>query len=321
MKRSIEFSPEAVTKAIAALARHNDPALALEAAETGGNAEQVQILKSLFSTVHTSADVTGGSSIFDGLLEIAQRQSLIGKIAAIWPFFEAPKNIRILTGDNPTAGFVAEGAPAPIYLSDLETVALQPKAVRAIQILTDDLVRNSRVEHLLSRGLIRAVSDAESSAFFSSAAATAAAPAGLLNGITPAPGSADLEADLALIVEGFNGDLSRSVLIVSPKTAFKLGRKFFGAGINGDAAGLPIVAHNAVGDGQMAIIEPGRVLLTDDGMTVQPSQHATFTAKNASGSDIEVSLWQANLTAFQIARYITWRPAADAVVWLNGGTW
>lgn len=321
MSRSIKFSPEAVTKALAALGRHNDPAQALEAAESGGNAEQAQILKALYDVVHTTADVTGGTSLFDGLLEIAQRQSLIGKINAIWPFFEVPKNTRILTGDNPQAGFVAEGAPAPILLSDLESITQQPKAVRAIQVLTDDLVRNSRTEHLLSRGLIRAASDAESSAFFSSAAATAAAPAGLLYGITPAPGSADLEADLGLIVEGFNGDLSRSVLATSPKTAIKLGRRFFGAGLNGDVAGLPIVAHNSIGEGQLAIIEPGRVLLTDDGLVIQPSQHATIMAKSGNDADVEVGLWQANLTAFQIIRYITWRPAADSVVWLSGGTW
>lgn len=315
----MRHTPEQITKALAIVARSESRELAQNSLEKSGDYDTAMIVKSMQST----GDVTGaGVGVFDSFLPLIQRRSLIGQIDSVRPFYKVPENVRVLFGDNPDAAFVREGAEIPILQSDLATVVMTPKRISAIQVITAELAR-SNAEHLLSKAIITSTAKAESQAFISTAAATPEAPAGALNGLTPLTGTVGLADDVAALVAGFEGDLSQAVLVVSPKTAIKLAGIFSNAGIGGDIGGLAIIANHAVPNDLMAIIEPQRILLTDSGVDFEISKDATLVMRDELDNTVtgDLNLFQQNLQAARINRYIDWKPAADAAVVITGGTY
>jgi hypothetical protein len=81
------------------------------------------------------------------------------------------------------AGFVAEGSPIPVRQLTSGAALLSPHKLAAIGVLTREMMESSNAEALIGDVLMRSASAALDVALFGSAAATAAAPAGLRNGI------------------------------------------------------------------------------------------------------------------------------------------
>ncbi|MDY0207845.1 MAG: phage major capsid protein [Pseudomonas sp.] len=314
-----KFNAEQITKALAKIARSESAELAVSSLEDAGDYDGALVIKSM----QTTGDVTGaGVGVFDSFLPLIRRRSLIGMIDSVRPFYKVPENVRVLFGDNPDAGFVAEGAEIPFLQSDLATVVMTPKRISAIQVITQELVR-SHAEHLLSKAIITSTAKIESQTFISATAASQEQPAGVLNGLTPLTGSAVLADDVAALVAAFDGDLSQAVLVVSDKTAVKLSAIFPNAGIGGDIGGVAIVANHSVPNDLMAIIEPQRILLSDAGVSVEISKDATLVMRDEDGVTVtgDLNLFQQNLQACRVNRYIDWKPAAGAAVVITGGTY
>lgn len=315
----MRHSPEQVTKALAIVARSESRELAQSYLEQSGDYDTAMIVKSMQGT----GDVTGaGVGVFNSFLPLIQRRSLLGQIQAVKGFYVVPENVRVLFGDSADAAFVREGAEIPILQSDLSTVVMTPKRISAIQIITQELVR-SGAEHLLSKAIITSTAKAESQAFISTAAATPEAPAGAFYGVTPLSGTTSLVADFSSLVAAFDGDLSQSVLIVSPMTAIKMSSVWPNAGMNGSVGDLPIIANHAVPNDFMGIVEPQRILLIDSGVNFEISSDATIVTRDALDNTVTGSLhlFQENLQCARINKYVDWKPAADAVAVITGGTY
>lgn len=314
-----KFNAEQIIKGLSKIARTESVEMAAAQLENEGNYHDALVVKSFLAT----SDVTGGVSPYDALLPLIERKSLIGKINSIKPFFEVPKNTRILFNSNPTAGFVLESAPCAIVESDLETTQLVPKTIRCISLITAELARTG-AEHLLSRALIGAAALAESSVFASTSAATGAAPAGIFAGVTPLTGTTDLVSDFATLVSGFSGDLASSVLVVSPATAIKMANFWPTAGIGGDVGGIAIAAHSAVADDLMGLVQPSRVMLASDGIDLDIGKDTSLTVtRDVDGVPVtgDLSCFQANLLALKITRRIGFLAADDAVAVITGGSY
>jgi hypothetical protein len=88
------------------------------------------------------------------------------------------------------AGFVAEGSPIPVRQLTSGAALLSPHKLAAIGVLTREMMEGSNAEALIGDVLMRSASAALDVALFGSAAATAAAPAGLRNGIAALTASA-----------------------------------------------------------------------------------------------------------------------------------
>src|SRR5690554_4012707 len=313
------FDAEQVTKALAKVARSGSVEVAAARLENEGDYDTAMVVKSM----QTTGDITGaGVGVFDSFLPLIQRRSLIGQIQAVKGFYVVPENVRVLFGDNPDAAFVREGAEIPILQSDLSTVVMTPKRISAIQIITAELAKTN-AEHLLSKAIITSTAKAESQAFISTAAATPEAPAGAFYGVTPLNGTTSLVDDFASLMAAFDGDLSQAVLVVSPLTAVKMTSVWPNAGMNGSVGDLPIISNHAVPNDFMGIIEPQRVLLTDSGVDFEISKDATLVMRDEDGVTVtgDLNLFQQNLQAARINRYIDWKPAAGAAVVITGGTY
>jgi hypothetical protein len=88
------------------------------------------------------------------------------------------------------AGFVAEGAPIPVRQFAAEAALLLPYKLASIGVLTRQMIESSNAEAMVGDVLMRSAALALDVALFSSNAASAAAPAGLRNGITATTPSA-----------------------------------------------------------------------------------------------------------------------------------
>ena len=92
--------------------------------------------------------------------------------------------------DVTDAAWVAEGDPIPVQQLVAAPGTLDPRKIASIAVLTREMIESSNAETLVGNALMRAAGLALDAAFFDSAAASAARPAGIRNGIsTTAPGS------------------------------------------------------------------------------------------------------------------------------------
>jgi hypothetical protein len=132
----------------------------------------------------------------------------------------------------PTGGFVAEGQPIPVVTEPTSPgPTLTPHKLALMTTVTDEMLRNPNAETLIRQALIESCGPAIDKVLFSNSAATAAAPAGLLagiSGLTPASSAAgkdqiivdDLQAlSLAIAPVAGNGNV---VVVASPDAAVAL---------------------------------------------------------------------------------------------------
>lgn len=307
-------------QALQEIARADGNRANAEGAATSGAV--LSILKQLgTSTGNISGDL---GLAYREILQLAQRRSLIGKIDAAAAFRKIPFETPALEQSvGTTMNFIAEGALIPIDSLDFTVRKLPRRKLSGILPVTREMASAMPAESAFSRDLIRAVADGESAGFFSGAAATTGAPAGILNGVTPGTGTNNPTNDIAALIDAFAGDLEGAVILTSPRNGVKLAAVFDGAGARGgELAGVAHVTHRAIPDGEIAIIEPGRVMLSDDGLEIDISSQATIAALDSAGDPAEsVSLWQRNLLAYRLTRWLNWRPAAGSVAWLNSVNW
>ena len=102
-------------------------------------------------------------------------------------------SIRVPTwSPTATGGFVAEGAAIPVSKVTFGSLALAPKKCANIVALSDELAMSSPldVEETLRAILSESLTLTIDAVLLGSTAATTAAPAGLLNGVSPITASA-----------------------------------------------------------------------------------------------------------------------------------
>jgi hypothetical protein len=107
-----------------------------------------------------------------------------------------------------SAGFVAEGDPIPVRQFADTSQTLLPHKLASIVVLTREMVESSNAEVILGDTLVRSAGLALDAVLFGSAAASAAAPAGIRNGISTLTASANPDAfaaffeDMATLLNG-----------------------------------------------------------------------------------------------------------------------
>ncbi|MGQ7956388.1 phage major capsid protein [Pseudomonas sp. SP16.1] len=307
-------------QALQELARANGHRENAKAAATSGAV--LSILKQIGTgTGNISGDL---GLAYREILQLAQRRSLISKIDAASPFRKLPSELPALEQSaGSIIGFIGEGQAIPVGELDFTARKLPRRKLSGIVPVTREMASAMPAESALSRDLIRAVADGESAAFFSNAAAAPEAPAGILAGVTPGTGSNNPANDIAALIDAFTGDLDGAVILTSPRNGVKLAPLYDGTGARGgELAGVGHVTHAEIPDGEIAIIEPGRIMLADDGLEIDYSNQATIATLDSNGDPaVDVSLWQHNLSAYRLTRWLNWHAAAGSVAWLNSVNW
>jgi hypothetical protein len=93
----------------------------------------------------------------------------------------------------------------------------------------------------------------------------------------------------------------------------------------GTLAGIPVLRSAYAPSGQVTLLDANELLLSDSGVIeLSVSRAAALQMDDApsEGAQQLVSLFQANVTALKIVRYVSWSMAnADAVAVLTSVAW
>lgn len=163
-----------------------------------------------------------------------------------------------LASDFPNAAWVAEAAPAPVLQGTFASTPVAARKLVALSALTNDFADRiaEDAERIVSDLLTDSAGRALDAKMFSTDAATAVAPAGLLNGIAPTAGTAgggqgamasDLRAlTAAVAAAGAGGNL---VVIASPAQAMSL------QVLAGSAFATPIIIAPSLAAGTVIVLD------------------------------------------------------------------
>jgi hypothetical protein len=175
------------------------------------------------------------SDVLQALTSLSAAANLIG--AGVQVSLDGIASLRVpgrqVNPASPGAVWVAEGSPAPVRAQSVFAgPTLTPHKLLSITTFTGEQARSSNIEAFVRAALSEALALALDLKMFSADAATAAAPAGLLNGLTPiaaAPitGQSTLAAaagDVAAIVKAIAaaGGGANVVFVASPAQATSL---------------------------------------------------------------------------------------------------
>jgi len=209
-------------------------------------------------------------------------------------------------------GFVAEGNPIPVRQLASAPCQLLPYKLASIAVLTREMAESSNAEALISDALIRSAGLAADAALFDNAAASAARPAGLRNGIaaTTASNNADMgEAfaeDFSSLINavaavGGNGPYC---VVSGPGVAASMAVRF----IN-NVGNLTVAASTAVGSDMIMIACPALVAALSPEPEVEAASAATLvmdTTPTAAGTMQERGLFQTDSIAVKVRWPVSW---------------
>ena len=269
-------------------------------------------------------------------------------------FEPIPFNVRIGGATSGgTAGWVGQGKAKPVTKFDFNDTATQFTKVAAIAVITQELARfndmaaETRVCNLLAGCVIERV---DSDLFDPDiVAVTGVNPAGLLNGVAPVAGPADLDPEnircaLARLWAPWDSTYlgTRPAYYTTPAVARMLAfardalgnRAFDGVTPQGGTLdGIPLrvsqyLANNGgSGGAPFILVDEAEIYLADDGsvtldarddVSVEMDSAPTSNSTTPTGASL-VSMWQTNSIAFRAERFIWWgKRRTGSVQWIDG---
>jgi hypothetical protein len=228
------------------------------------------------------------------------------------------------------SGFVAEGDPIPVRQLNLGPALLTPRKLATIAALTREMVESSNAEALISDALIRSSGLALDAVFFSANAATAAAPAGIRNGIAALGASASADPfgaffeDMATLLNavGTVGGKGPFFIVSSIGRVASASARFGSIKAEGTDATIIPLASSAVGNDIIVIAAAGLVAALSADPNVETVNAATLvmdTAPGVAGTiGPEKEMFQSDSLAVKVRWPVSWALRdSRAVAWLT----
>ena len=199
------------------------------------------------------------SSPVGGFLIAIRKQSAYAALVSRTQAFsiEHEQMPKIVAGGEIAAGFIGEGAPIAVAKGALTPLSLTPKKLAALVTVSEELLNYGvNVNATLRQLMGLRIASALDAAFFSSAAVSAAAPAGVLAGVSATTASAATppidaaRADLRALVAALSAPTD-VVFITAPARALYL------ATILPDSFNFPVLASAALPAARVIAVDAG----------------------------------------------------------------
>lgn len=237
---------------------------------------------------------------------------------------DAPLNFPIPRRTGiPTGYWTEEGRPRPISRSNFEGVTLTGREASIYLTLSRDLMRHGGdvATSSIIGGAREQMPLTLDRAFFSTAAATASTPAGVLenaigfDGGSPA-GEPEVTNVLAVVSDG---NPRRPVWFTSLRALGYLasfgGNVFRNARIGGDILGIPLAITPAAGN-RLILVDAADVAVHLGDLQVDASDEASIEMVDSTtpGGAQLVSLWQSNSVSVRLSITANWALLSDDAV-------
>lgn len=301
---------------------------------------------SAMATTGDSAALAELGVVSQGFIEYLRPRTVLGRMSG---FRTLPLNVRVPRSTaGVSAGWTGQGRPVPATSMSLELVTFPPSKIGGICVVTKELVTLSTPDAaaLIREDLSNAVAAFSDVAFLDPSAAAVAdvSPASITNGATaiPSTGSsaAQIEEDFKDLLAAITTNKTALYIVVHTDTALFLAtlrttggnRVFPDIGVNGGSImGVPaitttsgLVDENSPGEKIIVAIDAAEILLNEGTIQLQASEAGTVELNStptfpADAATTLVSLWQHNLVAFFVQRYVNWERRRDgAVAYITG---
>jgi HK97 family phage major capsid protein/HK97 family phage prohead protease len=270
-------------------------------------------------------------------LEMLRPMTLLGRIPGLR---QVPFNVSM---PAQTAGgtykWVGQGKLKPVTNAQYASVTLTYAKASGIIVLTEELVRQSTpsAEAAVRDELARGIMQFLDTQFVDSTVAAVATvnPASITNGVAGTAASAatgaaartDIAARVAALA-ALGYPVNELVILMSESIAFSLGLALNAVGsplfpgltaAGGNLLGIPVVTSQSVG-AQVIVAHAPSILMADEGgVEIDISREASLSLDSAptdpaDATAVYTSLWQANLVALRVERWITWGKARSTAV-------
>jgi hypothetical protein len=263
------------------------------------------------------------------LLALATPLDLAGVASIRLPF--------IGQSGRPPVVFVAEGSPGEVVNLIVSAVVLGPtKKVLVLSALTREMAQASASNAEVIIGNALSVSAAQSldAALFSANAATASAPAGILNGVVPIPsaattGAAGVADDLGLLAgaigsAGINPD--DMIVVTTPSLATKI-RVLSSPKFTNTVMSSSSLAAGTV----IALVKEGLATGYSGNVEIAASNEAVVHMEDTTPLDLvsvggtlaapQRSAWQTDTTILRITGDAAWAMHPGAIAQVTGAAW
>lgn len=305
-------------------AKNSNYVSALDIAKSRNEPEEVlNFIKA--GSIGSTTDAAFGSVLTDPTIaqnefvELLRDRTVLDKISSQMKRVDFnQKYLSQLTGAK--AEFVEEGAVKPTVNPTFGSVQIGEHKLASIVMVTDEMLRNQspNSDARILEDLIKGTAETIDEVFLGNAVETAKQPQGVLNGVTGITGSGrtveDFLADIAKLRGQFISNklgtsglvyiMSENMVDELAELRSPLGVLYF-EGLQADPenmriGSIKVIATNAVED-KIIAVKPSELLLADDGQVkVDYTDQATVNG---------VSLWENNLSAVRVERFITWAKA------------
>jgi hypothetical protein len=236
------------------------------------------------------------------LISRATRVDLVGEASAAFA------NL-----DLPALGWRDDAAPIVVLGGVAVSVSPAPKSLAGMVVVSRELLRRSNAAQLLDAALRRSAAMAIESRMFSTSAAIAAAPAGLLVGVTPAAATGSIGGDLGVLARAVSGTTNQPIFVGSPENAMA-------ARIA--APGVEVLRSTTLAEGTVVAIAPEALgVVVGEELVIETSDAATIhmsdvpleiVADGGPTADPVRSLLQTNSLALRIMIDVNWAALAPA---------
>ena len=226
--------------------------------------------------------------------------------------------------------FVGESLPIPTrQMASSAGVSLNPHKMATIFLLTAEQLMSSNAEALVRMTMLNSLAIAMDGALFSSAAGSASAPPGLLNGITPITaatggGLSAMATDIGKLVGAVSATCALDLVFVSdPATVTRLKMQVM-PGFDFD-----VLASNAIPAGTVICVGlPGLVSAGSPTPRIDVSRDAEVAADTVPPSDGSIgsvvlkSSFQTDTPAIRFISEMTWGlRSPSAIAYVSSVTW
>jgi hypothetical protein len=287
-----------------------------EAAVTARANERVQ---SMLKAAVSAGTTSNMSVLFDYRQAVGAFLASISNSAfdqMLSSFMRMPLHTRVAITTTAVTGYrVSEQSSKPVSSIALANSTLEPIKVAAQVIMTRELLRaqSAAASQLVANELRAAIAAITDSTFFSL----------ILTGISATPSSgggvAQVRADLTTALDALStGASSKIFFVMSSAVANRLslmgdtaGNAAF-AGMTpqgGLIGGITTLVSDGLPSNYIIVLDASQIAVGDEGLRVDVSQQATLQMDSAPdsppvASTSLVGLWQSNLTATRLERYL-----------------
>jgi HK97 family phage major capsid protein len=269
-----------------------------------------------------------------GLLLSIAKQSTYASLASRTPSFViGPSLQKVVVGGEILASFIGEGQAIGVSQGALSSQTLTPKKIACITVITDEIERSgANIEAMLRQLMSAGLAIALDSVFFGSAAASSAAPPGILNGISATPASAAtpppeaLRADLQALIAALNAPVE-PVFVMHPS------RLIYATATLPGGFAYPLLASGALPPTRVVCVDSAALIAANEAeprfsVSADATMHMDIAAGAISTAGTPnvvsaptVSAFQGDLLALRTILHIAWVLRAGGVSYVDDVTW